>query len=77
MVGGVAVGALDEGAALRLVWPPWYPSSSEDRARDAATLMALVGQGLLQPGTMRRWLEDDWGATGEGVVAAVPLGRAR
>jgi hypothetical protein len=74
VVGGGAVGVLDAGAALRLVWPPWYPSSSEDRARDAATLVSLDSQGFLQPGTLRRWLDDDWGSVGEGVVAPLPMG---
>ena len=65
VVGGVALGAVDAGVELGLVWPPWYPASSEDRARDAATLMALAGGGLLAPGTVRRWLDDDWGSVGE------------
>jgi hypothetical protein len=64
VVGGVAVGALDAGAALRLVWPPWYPSSSEDRARDAATLSSLATTGRLSAATVRRWLDDDWGVAG-------------
>ena len=60
-VGGVALGALDAGAALDLVWPPWYPASSEDRARDAATLMMLGDGGKLTVEAVRRWLDDDWG----------------
>jgi hypothetical protein len=63
-VGGKAMGALDAEAALGLVWPPWYPASSEDRARDAATLMALSGAGLLKGEAVRRWLEADWGDLG-------------
>jgi hypothetical protein len=64
LVGGKAMGALDAEAALGLVWPPWYPASSEDRARDAATLMALSGAGLLKGEAVRRWLEADWGDLG-------------
>lgn len=32
---------------LRLAWPRWYPASSEDRARDAASLTALYQAGLI------------------------------
>ena len=60
-VGGQLLPAVDAGAALGLVWPPWYPASSEDRARDASTLMALAGAGKLSPVTVRRWLDADWG----------------
>jgi hypothetical protein len=64
VVGGVSLGALDEGAALRLVWPPWYPVSSEDRARDAATLLSLDAAGMLSGDTVARWLADEWGGVG-------------
>ena len=68
IVGGRGVEALDDGAALGLVWPAWYPSSSEDRARDAVTLMSLREAELLTSGTVRRWLGSEWGelAGGEG-----------
>ena len=71
-VGGVLLEGLDAEAPVGLVWPPWYPASSEDRARDAATLMALEGAKFLDPETVRRWLDDDWGAVqdrGSGDVA--------
>ena len=61
MVGGRVLGALDAEAELRLVWPPWYPVTSEDRARDATTLMALVTAGQLSRETARRLLAADWG----------------
>jgi len=61
MVGGVAVSGLDAGAVLRLVWPPWYPTSSEDRARDATVLTQLTEAGLLPMETVRRWLDAEWG----------------
>ena len=53
--------ALDAGAPLRLVWPPWYPSGSEDRARDAATLLRLAEAEKISPEVVRRWLEAEWG----------------
>ena len=61
VVGGRAVGALDADAELRLTWPPWYPVTSEDRARDATTLVALVAAGQLSRETARRLLATDWG----------------
>ena len=64
VVDGRAVGDLDVGAGLGLVWPPWYPSSSEDRARDAATLMGLSDGHLLDRDVVQRWLDDDWGIGG-------------
>ena len=70
VVGGVSVGGLDAGASLGLVWPPWYPSSSEDRARDAATLMSLAAVGKLSSATVQRWLDDAWGVAGDGADGA-------
>ena len=60
-VGGAVLPPLDEGAALRLSWPAWYPATSEDRARDATTLIALVVAGQLSAETARRLLAADWG----------------
>jgi len=68
VVGGRTLGALDAEAELRLAWPPWYPATSEDRARDATTLVALVAAGQLSRETARRLLAADWGlvdVTGE------------
>ena len=58
--GGRALPPLDPDAGLRLVWPPWYPATSEDRARDAATVLALVQGGLLGQAAARRLLAADW-----------------
>ncbi len=60
-VGGVALGALDAEAALRLVWPPWYPATSEDRARDAGTVLQLVAAGQMSADVAGRVLAADWG----------------
>lgn len=62
--GGVLVGTVDAGAGLGLVWPPWYPASSEDRARHASTLLALAQAGKLDPDIVDRWLTADWGGVG-------------
>lgn len=64
LVSGRVVEGVDASAALRLVWPPWYPASSEDRARDAETLLALGAAGQLAPATVQRWLSADWGDPG-------------
>lgn len=66
-VEGRTVPALDPAAPLRLHWPPWYPSGSEERARDATTLMALVEAKHLRPETAQRWLASEWGVVGEQV----------
>ena len=58
---GRALPKLDAEAEVQLEWPPWYPATSEDRARDAATLVALVGAGHLSRETARRLLAGDWG----------------
>ena len=73
-VGGRVLGGLDAEAPLHLVWPPWYPASSEDRARDAATLMALAEGGLVPPTLVRRWLEADWGSFGRRPGSALVSG---
>lgn len=56
---------LDADVPLRLIWPPWYPADSEDRARDAATLLQLIEAKQLKPETAQRWLAADWGVVGE------------
>ncbi len=64
-VEGQQLPTLDENAPLRLIWPPWYPTGSEDRARDAATLIQLVEAKQLKPETAQRWLASEWGVVGE------------
>ena len=38
---------LDPAASLSLIWPAWYPETSEDRQRDANTLTTLVAANQL------------------------------
>lgn len=64
-VEGQPLPKLDEAAALRLLWPPWYPAGSEDRARDAATLLQLVEAKQLRPETAQRWFASEWGILGD------------
>lgn len=64
-VEGQQLAEMDGSAPLRLLWPPWYPTGSEDRARDAATLLQLVDAKQLKPETAQRWLASEWGVIGE------------
>ena len=64
-VEGQQLPELDCSAPLRLIWPPWYPAGSEDRARDAATLLQLVEAKQLSPATAQRWFASEWGMVGE------------
>jgi hypothetical protein len=43
----VDIDPLDPGGPLSLIWPPWYPSSPDDRQKDAQTLATLVDASLL------------------------------
>lgn len=53
-VGGRTLPAMDPEAELSLVWPRWYPDTSEDRARDAGTLATLAGAGHMSRETAVR-----------------------
>ena len=41
------VAKLDPTAKLSLIWPAWYPQTSEDRQRDASTVTTLVANSQL------------------------------
>ena len=41
------VAKLDPTATLSLIWPAWYPQTSEDRQRDASTVTTLVANSQL------------------------------
>lgn len=74
VTGGVPIGALDAEAALSLVWPPWYPATSEDRARDAATILSLVAAGQITKATGMRVLASDWGVDAAAEAALMDVG---
>jgi hypothetical protein len=42
---GQEVAGLDPAARLSLSWPHWYPSTADDRQKDAQTLATLIGAG--------------------------------
>lgn len=63
-----ALGRVDAEAAVALEWPPWYPATSEDRARDAATVLSLVDAGVIDKAAGLRLLAADW-AVGQLPVA--------
>ena len=55
-----ALGRVDAEAAVGLEWPPWYPATSEDRARDAGTVVSMIEAGLIDRATGMRLLAADW-----------------
>lgn len=55
---------------LRLIWPRWYPPSSDDRASDAKTLATLTQSGLLSKETALRSIADVYGVTDIGAELA-------
>ena len=57
---GREVAPLDSDARLALKWPRWYPPSSEDRWRDAQTLVALAGAGQLSRQSAVKALADTY-----------------
>jgi hypothetical protein len=59
-VDGAAFPVLDSSAPLTLRWPDWYPPDSADRQRDAATVLSLVGAGMLSRETALRILAPDY-----------------
>ena len=61
-IGGRAAPDWNASAPLHLVWPPWYPAGSEERARDADTVLRLLAAGQLSRAAAARALAADWGA---------------
>jgi hypothetical protein len=44
---GQEIGALDPAARLSLNWPRWYPTTADDRQKDAQTLSTLANAGQI------------------------------
>jgi hypothetical protein len=44
---GEKIDPIDPGVSLSLKWPRWYPSSAEDRQKDAQSLTALMAAGCI------------------------------
>ena len=59
-VGGKLLSRLDPDAAVNLVWPRWYPSSAEDRQRNAQSLGSLMAAGQISRSTAVRVIADDY-----------------
>jgi len=49
---GEEAAAIDPGVSLSLKWPRWYPSSADDRQKDAQSLTALVAAGCISRETV-------------------------
>ena len=73
-VGGSQLGLLDAEASLSLVWPSWYPATSEDRARDASTVLSLVKAGQMSRAAAVRVLSADWGLDAAAELAVLNEG---
>ncbi len=54
------IGALDPTARLSLKWPRWYPSTAEDRQRDAQTLATLIASGQISRETAVKSIADTY-----------------
>ena len=68
---------LDPATPLSLIWPSWYPETSEDRQRDAATLTTLVANNQLSRETALKSLAasydiEDMPAELARIAAAIP-----
>jgi len=57
---GAPVGALNPTAPLSLRWPHWYPSSADDRLKNATTVKTLVDSGVLSRETALNTLAPDY-----------------
>ena len=55
---GSAIAPMPQAVRLGLIWPRWYAPTSEDRARDAATLRTLVEAGQLSRETAVKTIAD-------------------
>lgn len=60
LVDGGILPAVPCTAVLGLRWPPWYPPDSQDRQRDAQSVLALVGASQISKETGLRILADSY-----------------
>jgi len=58
---GAPVGTLDATARLSLAWPRWTPTTADERASDAASLVALLNAGLISRESAAKSIADSWG----------------
>ncbi len=59
-LGDAALPAMDPAAAVTLIWPRWYPTTAEDRQKDAQTLVTLTSGSLLSAETAVKTLADTY-----------------
>jgi hypothetical protein len=59
-VQGQPLGALDTRAKLSLKWPRWYPSTADDRQKDAQTLSTLAAAGQISRETAVKSIADTY-----------------
>jgi hypothetical protein len=57
---GRDVEALDPASRLSLNWPRWYPSTADDRQKDAQTLTTLVNAGQISRETAVKVIADTY-----------------
>jgi len=60
LVFGVPAPRLDASARLSLQWPRWYPSTADDRQKDAQTLSALAAAGHVSRETAVNTIADTY-----------------
>lgn len=60
-VAGAPVDALDPAARLSLAWPRWTPTTADERASDAASLVTLLKAGLISRESAAKSIADAWG----------------
>jgi hypothetical protein len=59
-VQGQPIGRLDAQARLSLKWPRWYPSTADDRQKDAQTLATLAAAGQISRETAVKSIADTY-----------------
>lgn len=59
-IGDTLLPAMDPAATLSLIWPRWYPTTADDRQKDAQTLTTLTSGGLLSYETALKSLADTY-----------------
>jgi hypothetical protein len=57
---GREVGAMNPLARLSLKWPHWYPTTADDRQKDAQTLSTLAGAGQISRETAIKAIADTY-----------------
>ncbi len=59
-LGDAALPTMDPAAPLSLIWPRWYPTTADDRQKDAQTLATLNAAELISRETALKSLADTY-----------------